>query len=152
VIFVHGYVADDQWLYIELVQWQSCEIGNVLASFETTLDELLYPSTVNGSIAGVDLDLLMEPSKTFPVKLNKNCFKCSSRLPLQGTIAPKVEVSTKTTIEETLCVCTKPTSSTVVVNPKVLMSTDHKPRGNVCRKVCHSIAFSRYFISDLYHS
>jgi hypothetical protein len=116
----------DQWLYIELVQWQSCEIGNVLASFETTLDELLYPSTVNGSIAGVDLDLLMEPSKTFP-----------------GTIAPKVEVSTKTTIEETLCVCTKPTSSTVVVNPKVLMSTDHKPRGNVCRKVCHSIAFSR---------
>ncbi|XP_063920451.1 uncharacterized protein LOC135135345 isoform X2 [Zophobas morio] len=116
----------DQWLYIELVQWQNCEIGNILASFQTTLDELLYPSTVSGSIAGVDLDLLMDPSKTFP-----------------GTIAPKVEVSTKTTIEETLCVCTKPSSSQVVVNPKVLMSTLHKPRRNVCRKVCHSVAYSR---------
>ncbi|XP_044269625.1 uncharacterized protein LOC123014521 isoform X2 [Tribolium madens] len=100
----------DQWLYIEL----------------TTLDELLYPSTINGSIAGVDLDLLMEPTKTFP-----------------GTIAPKVEVSTKTTIEETLCVCTKPTPSTVVVNPKVITSTQRKTRKNVCRRVCHSVSYSR---------
>ncbi|RZB38704.1 uncharacterized protein BDFB_002480, partial [Asbolus verrucosus] len=75
----------DQWVYIELVQWQSCEIGHVLATFQTTLDELLYPSTVSGSIAGVDLDLLMEPSKTFPVKMIRNCcfmlypFHCLSR-------------------------------------------------------------------------
>ncbi|XP_064210865.1 uncharacterized protein LOC103314296 isoform X2 [Tribolium castaneum] len=116
----------DHWLYIELVQWQSCELGNVLASFQTTLDELLFPSTVNGSIAGVDLDLLMEPTKTFP-----------------GTIAPKVEVSTKTTIEETLCVCTKPTPSTVVVNPKVITSTQRRTKKNVCRRVCHSVSYSR---------
>lgn len=62
-------ISDDQWLYMELVQWQSCEVGNVLAIFQTTLDELLYPSSFGGSITGVDIDLLMEPSKIFPVSL-----------------------------------------------------------------------------------
>lgn len=60
-------ILDNQWLYMELVQWQSCEVGNVLAVFQTTLDELLYPSSTSGSIIGVDIDLLMEPSKIFPV-------------------------------------------------------------------------------------
>lgn len=54
-------------MYAELIQWQNCEFGNVLASFKTTLSELLYPNTKEGVIPGVEIDLLMEPSKTFPV-------------------------------------------------------------------------------------
>lgn len=58
---------DRQYLYAELIQWQHCDIGNVLATFQTCLTDVLYPTTYEGAIAGVDVDLLMEPSKNFPV-------------------------------------------------------------------------------------
>lgn len=54
-------------MYAELIQWQDCETGNVLASFKTTLSELLYPTSIKGSVPGIDIDLLMEPEKHFPV-------------------------------------------------------------------------------------
>lgn len=54
-------------MYAELIQWQNCEFGNVLASFKTTLTELLYPNIKDGAVPGVEIDLLMEPAKTFPV-------------------------------------------------------------------------------------
>lgn len=53
--------------YAELIQWKNCEVGNVLATFQTSLCDVLYPRTAQGAIAGVDVDLLMEPSKRFPV-------------------------------------------------------------------------------------
>ncbi|KAJ8952797.1 hypothetical protein NQ318_008114, partial [Aromia moschata] len=114
----------NEWFYAELIQWQNCEEGCVLASFQTTLDDLLYPSSLRGSVAGIDIDLLMEPTKVFP-----------------GTIAPKLEVSTKTTIEETVCDLKSEEGSRVI--PKLLTSTILPPKKTRPRKVCHSIAFSR---------
>ncbi|KAJ8983823.1 hypothetical protein NQ317_008949, partial [Molorchus minor] len=116
-----------EWFYAELVQWQNCEEGCVLATFQTTLDELLYPSSIRRSVAGMDIDLLMEPTKVFPVR----------------TIAPKLEVNTKTTIEETICGLKSEAESRVIVNPKLLTSTASPPRKVRPRKVCHSVAFSR---------
>ncbi|KAK9732303.1 Spermatogenesis-assoc protein 6 [Popillia japonica] len=115
-----------EYLYVELIQWQNCEIGNVLASFQTNLSELLYPSTKEGSVPGVDIDLLMEPARNFP-----------------GVIAPKVEVCTKTIIEDTICDTKKCTA--YVVNPKVIPSKGSQIRSNPIhqRKVCHSTGYHR---------
>ncbi|XP_018577070.1 spermatogenesis-associated protein 6 isoform X2 [Anoplophora glabripennis] len=117
---------NNEWFYAELVQWQSCNEGCVLATFQTTLDDLLYPSSFRRVISGMDIDLLMEPTELFP-----------------GTIAPKLEIGTKTTIEETLCDIDVETPSTVLCNPKLLLSTQSPPRKSRPKKVCHSIAFSR---------
>lgn len=54
-------------LYIELIQWTNCDIGNVLATFITTLSDALFPAKIEGVYAGIDVDLLMEPSDSFPV-------------------------------------------------------------------------------------
>ena len=58
----------------------------VLATFETSAKELLfpYPQLRGPYCAGVDVDLLMEPTKDFP-----------------GIISPKIEASTRTNIDET---------------------------------------------------
>lgn len=60
-----------EFLYAELIQWVSpASRGIVLATFETNLADLLYPTPCcKGLLAGVDVDLLMEPSKCFPVRL-----------------------------------------------------------------------------------
>ncbi|KAL3267875.1 hypothetical protein HHI36_007016 [Cryptolaemus montrouzieri] len=109
-----------EWLYVELIQWENCECGNVLAYFQIPLNELLYPNVSGGVPSGAEVDLLMEPTPAFP-----------------GALAPKLEVSTKTTIEETICSCVqqKPNISTVL-NPKTIMSCTGRPRGH--RAVCHS--------------
>uniref|UniRef100_A0A1B6KF50 Spermatogenesis-associated protein 6 N-terminal domain-containing protein n=1 Tax=Graphocephala atropunctata TaxID=36148 RepID=A0A1B6KF50_9HEMI len=72
-------------VHIQLVQWQvhGCRCV-LLAAFCSPLSELLYPQPASrGLVAGVDVDLLMEPTPCFP-----------------GIISPKVEVSTKVVIEE----------------------------------------------------
>lgn len=43
-----------------------------MASFQTSLGDVLYPSAYEGALAGVDVDLLMEPSKNFPVGIISN--------------------------------------------------------------------------------
>ncbi|KAK5644517.1 hypothetical protein RI129_005817 [Pyrocoelia pectoralis] len=63
---------DKDFLYAELLQWHKGDIGNVIASFQTSLHEVLYPSSMEGTLSGVDVDLLMEPSKIFPVKRHLN--------------------------------------------------------------------------------
>ncbi|KAJ8920212.1 hypothetical protein NQ315_011873 [Exocentrus adspersus] len=114
-----------EWFYAELVQWQSYDEGCVLATFQAPLDDLLYPSSFRRLTNGVDVDLLMEPTELFP-----------------GTIAPKLEVGTKTTIEETLCDLDTETPSTVL-NPKLLLSAQPASKTSKPKKVCHSTAFSR---------
>ncbi|KAJ4439656.1 hypothetical protein ANN_07784 [Periplaneta americana] len=105
------YLADLQhlfgkeFLYTELVQC-SGSTGVVLASFETTVFELLYPSPcVKGLIAGVDVDLLMEPTSCFP-----------------GILAPKIEISTKTVIEESIDSPSHSKRNPGIINPKMLSS------------------------------
>lgn len=68
-IIIYLFYKGKEYLYMELIQWQNCELGNVLASFQTNLNELLYPSTKQGSVPGVDIDLLMEPARNFPVSI-----------------------------------------------------------------------------------
>ncbi|KAG8225307.1 hypothetical protein J437_LFUL001921, partial [Ladona fulva] len=76
----------------------------ILAAFEISLTDLLYPCTSRrGVLAGVDIDLLMDPSCHFP-----------------GIIAPKIEISTKTVVEEVnLRLSDRRKAS---VNPKTLRS------------------------------
>ncbi|XP_046407651.1 uncharacterized protein LOC124172267 isoform X2 [Ischnura elegans] len=90
----------------------------VLATFEIALFDLLYPSTSRrGVLAGIDVDLLMEPSCHFP-----------------GIIAPKVEISTKTTVEEINIASRK--SRKGYINPKTLTSkTSEKQSDGHCD--CH---------------
>lgn len=48
------------------------EVGCVLAFFQTTLAELLYPPTSNKCVSlGLDVDLLMEATDRFPVSNTK---------------------------------------------------------------------------------
>ncbi|XP_063218206.1 spermatogenesis associated 6-like protein isoform X2 [Bacillus rossius redtenbacheri] len=100
-----------QTLVAQLVQGEGEE--RLLATFETSLLELLFPVTFRPDLAcGVDVDLLMDASPSFP-----------------GILAPKIEVSTKTTIEE-VTHRTKP--SKFVINPKMVSSKSGKqeaPRG-----------------------
>lgn len=61
-----------EFLYAELIQWTTPahRRGIVLATFEINLADLLYPAPCfKGLLAGVDVDLLMEPTKCFPVRL-----------------------------------------------------------------------------------
>ncbi|XP_057653396.1 spermatogenesis-associated protein 6 [Diorhabda carinulata] len=118
---------NNEWFYVELIQWKSCDEGRVLATFRTTLDELLYPTSFRNSIMGVNIDLLMESSEIFP-----------------GKLAPKLEISTKTTVEETIFDSDCQHSNVTLINPKAIfckpLSDENK---GVPRKVCHSVGFSR---------
>lgn len=60
---------EEEFLYTELIQWSKPDSrGVILATFETNLVDLLYPAPCfKGLLAGVDVDLLMEPTKFFPV-------------------------------------------------------------------------------------
>nr|CAD7446301.1 unnamed protein product [Timema bartmani] len=61
-------IIKQELVLAELVQWPDDDADIVLASFETTLLELLYSSPCDrGLISGVDVDLLMEPSPNYPV-------------------------------------------------------------------------------------
>nr|XP_023018270.1 uncharacterized protein LOC111507214 [Leptinotarsa decemlineata] len=76
-------------------------------------------------MAGMDIDLLMEPTNLFP-----------------GTISPKLEVSTKTTVEETFFDLQSDSSRTTLVKSKPTISRPPHQKG-FPRRVCHSVAFSR---------
>ncbi|XP_031352296.1 spermatogenesis associated 6-like protein isoform X1 [Photinus pyralis] len=125
-------VIDKDFLYAELLQWQKGNTGNVIASFQTSLHEVLYPSSTEGTLSGVDVDLLMEPSKIFP-----------------GIIAPKIEISTRATVEQIVCSNDRAKSSHYVVNPKTIPSNyiprDLKRNNKLPRqkRVCHSVEYHR---------
>ncbi|XP_012535444.1 uncharacterized protein LOC105836156 [Monomorium pharaonis] len=119
-----------QFLYAELIQWATpASRGIILATFQTNLIDLLYPAPCfKGLLAGVDVDLLMEPTKCFP-----------------GIIAPKIEVSTKTVVEEILNVHDTSMSKCYVINPKTINSKQsvygqrRRPIKGIIRqrRVCH---------------
>lgn len=69
------HVLEQEFLQAELTQWVTTTgRGITLATFETNLADLLYPaSCFKGLLAGVDVDLLMEPTKCFPVRLFLSC-------------------------------------------------------------------------------
>ncbi|KAK0166873.1 hypothetical protein PV327_004347 [Microctonus hyperodae] len=122
---------EDEYLYAELIQWPTigCK-GVILATFETNLMDLLYPAPcLKGLLPGIDVDLLMEPSKYFP-----------------GIIAPKIEISTRTAIEQ-VEVCELNTNGAHIINPKLINSKGrpciHRKRpseGGIIRqkRVCHT--------------
>ncbi|GAB1859696.1 hypothetical protein CAJAP_00775 [Camponotus japonicus] len=123
---------EQEFLYVELIQWTTPahRRGITLATFETNLADLLYPaSCFKGLLAGVDVDLLMEPTKCFP-----------------GIIAPKIEVSTKTIIEEVSGSYDTSMSKCYVVNPKMINSKQttcgqrKRPVKGIIRqrRVCHT--------------
>jgi hypothetical protein len=61
------HLLGKEFIHAELIQ---CSDGGgvILALFETTVFELLYSSPcVKSLIAGVDVDLLMVPTRYFPV-------------------------------------------------------------------------------------
>lgn len=72
---------DKEILYVDLIQWSMTGPETVLATFKSTLMDLLYPSTCRRKTT--EADLLMDPTDAFP-----------------GIISPKIETSTKTTVEE----------------------------------------------------
>ncbi|CAL7952512.1 unnamed protein product [Xylocopa violacea] len=103
---------EQESLYAELIQWlDPCNQAILLATFETSLADLLYPVTCcKRLLAGLDVDLLMDPSKYFP-----------------GIIAPKIEVSTKTVIEEVKTSYRPTIDGTCVINPKMIDSKRKPP-------------------------
>lgn len=83
---------EQEFLYAELIQWATpVSRGIILATFEINLADLLYPAPCfKGLLAGVDVDLLMEPTKYFPVCSSHFIFCCPdkakiSQLPLLST-------------------------------------------------------------------
>lgn len=73
---VECFLLGHEYLYVELIQWINCDTGNVLATFKTNLSELLYPPTWNkGCAIGVDVDLLMDATRKFPVRTEILCKK-----------------------------------------------------------------------------
>ncbi|XP_001599111.2 uncharacterized protein LOC100113792 [Nasonia vitripennis] len=123
----------EEYIFAELIQCSPTANRNVsLATFETNLVDLLYPvPCFKGLLAGVDVDLLMEPSTFFP-----------------GILAPKIEVSTRTTIEEVTNFHVR-SSDGHVINPKIINSMNqrciHKkkdppPKQRIIRqkRVCHT--------------
>lgn len=117
-----------EWLCVELIQWKNCDEGVVLASFQTTLDDLLYPSALKKSsnLTGTDVDLLMEPTKLFP-----------------GTISPKLELRTKTTIEETFPELKQRSHDKIPNNRKSSCFTQNTTRKLHPKRVCHTVAYSK---------
>ncbi|XP_034938121.1 uncharacterized protein [Chelonus insularis] len=124
------YSLEDEILYAELIQRPSEDYkGVILATFETNLADLLYPAPCfKGLVSGIDVDLLMEPSKYFP-----------------GILAPKIEISTRTVIEE-VELCNVDMIGMKVISPKLINSRArsclHRKRPSVGiirqKRVCHS--------------
>lgn len=109
-----------------------------LARFHSNALNILYPSPcAKGLLAGVDVDLLMEASADYPVKIvslfvvstiflyfshnfnSRYSFRIShtSHL-LQGILCPKIELSTKTIVTE----ITSSTNDGYIINPRTLSS------------------------------
>ncbi|XP_012270563.1 spermatogenesis-associated protein 6 isoform X2 [Orussus abietinus] len=131
---------EEEFLYAELIQWSApTSHAVILATFETNLGDVLYPAPCfKGLLAGVDVDLLMEPTKYFP-----------------GILAPKIEVSTRTVIEEVVGVSDIGITGSRIVNPKVINSKNScslqrkRPAKGIIRqrKVCHSQGKSKSQVS-----
>ncbi|XP_070511102.1 spermatogenesis-associated protein 6 isoform X2 [Cardiocondyla obscurior] len=120
---------EEEFLYAELIQWGTpASQGITLATFETNLADLLYPvPCFKGLLAGVDVDLLMDPTKYFP-----------------GIIAPKIEVSTKTNVEEILGYYDTSISKCIInpkmINSKIAREQRKRPIKGIVRqrRVCHT--------------
>ncbi|KAF0309266.1 Spermatogenesis-associated protein 6 [Amphibalanus amphitrite] len=79
-------MLDAEVVYLELIQRPPAGPDTVLASFETSARELLFPRAAAAdrpARADADLDLIMEPTAHFV-----------------GSVAPRLEVATKTTVRE----------------------------------------------------
>ena len=64
-------LLDEEVVYLELVRRPPAGPDAVLAAFETSARELLFPTgtgVVRPSRSGADLDLLMEPTEHFVVR------------------------------------------------------------------------------------
>jgi hypothetical protein len=61
----------EEYVFAELIQWSPTLNKNIcLATFEANLVDVLYPvPCFKGLLAGVDVDLLMQPTKFFPVMI-----------------------------------------------------------------------------------
>lgn len=64
---------EDECVFAELIQYNtSSTLSIVLATFETSLVDLLYPTpSFKGLVAGTDINLLMEPTVHFPVSIDE---------------------------------------------------------------------------------
>nr|CAD7258669.1 unnamed protein product [Timema shepardi] len=84
-------IISQEVVLAELVQWPDANADIVLASFETTLLELLYPSPCDkGLISGVDVDLLMEPSPKYPTYKDECVDPSPSQPPAWRTASGRV--------------------------------------------------------------
>lgn len=110
-------------LRAEFTQWPPSGHGIVLATFETSICELLFPQNLKNS---TEVDLLMEATSKYP-----------------GILSPKIEISTKTTIDEALI------KSNNSLKEKSNVAQDSEPKLKKYharapiyrqRKVCHSTA------------
>lgn len=68
---------EQEFLYAELMQWVCpCNQPVLLATFEASLADVLYPVVhCKRLLAGVDVDLLTDPSKYFPVSVCRVCLE-----------------------------------------------------------------------------
>ncbi|XP_076278776.1 uncharacterized protein LOC143208317 isoform X2 [Lasioglossum baleicum] len=122
---------EQQTIRAELIQWFGpCNRVVALATFETNLADVLYPlSRCKCLLPGVDVDLLMDPTRSFP-----------------GIIAPKIEISTRTVIEEVLGVLdgwsdeASEIDSTMTISKRTLSAPRRRPTKGIIRqkRVCHS--------------
>ncbi|XP_011494781.1 PREDICTED: uncharacterized protein LOC105359790 [Ceratosolen solmsi marchali] len=122
----------EEYISVELIQWSTLNKNICLATFEANLVDVLYPvPCFKGLLAGVDIDLLMEPTKFFP-----------------GILSPKLEISTRTTIEEFSDVDSSAVEAHII-NPKTINSMNpfcvHKKKALLSnrqlirqKKVCHT--------------
>uniref|UniRef100_A0AAR5Q4P2 Spermatogenesis-associated protein 6 N-terminal domain-containing protein n=1 Tax=Dendroctonus ponderosae TaxID=77166 RepID=A0AAR5Q4P2_DENPD len=113
----------------ELIQWKNCDEGVILANFCSTLDDLLHPSnitSINKKTANVDV--LMEPTKLFP-----------------GTIFPKLELRTQTSIETKFEIFKKENPAVHINTKKCNIPLDFRREKKKVypKKVCHTIAYSK---------
>ncbi|XP_076643147.1 uncharacterized protein LOC143353584 isoform X2 [Halictus rubicundus] len=122
---------EQETIRAELIQWLGpCNRVVALATFETNLADVLYPvSRCKRLLPGVDVDLLMDPTRSFP-----------------GIIAPKIEISTRTVIEEVLGVFdgwsdeAAEIDSITTISKRTLSAQRRRPTKGIIRqkRVCHS--------------
>ncbi|XP_076478350.1 uncharacterized protein LOC117163617 isoform X2 [Bombus vancouverensis nearcticus] len=93
-------ILQQQSLHAELIQWLSpCNQPILLATFQTSLADLLYPVTYcKRLLPGVDVDLLMDPTKYFPQKSHAH-----RKRPVKGIIRQRKVCHSRTKTKAQVC-------------------------------------------------